>query len=300
VQPTRKIISAAGFKTISEGAGGFEGIGNKSNYVDFGADIILSGAWATCLDEFKLNGFAPDTHAAASGWVYTYSSLVAYPTGAEETEDGLSVRMMFHSDQPSQDVRTKMKERSDAKLSNSMSIGFGLEESDYYFLSAKDYAEKIPQLVPTNCVQQCMSAAQEFDSLRVITHISKLYEVSPVLTPMNDMSLVSMVKNEFSSLKERMTFEQHTAKLQEALVNYLDRANKIAALNKENNKIGRTYSEATMTNINSYCDAAELGANDVLKQVQGLRGLIAQPEKSRTLSREQISAMRGKFNFQHQ
>jgi hypothetical protein len=300
MQPIRKIIPASSFKTIPEGAGGFEGIGNKSNYVDFGADLILSGSWGTCLSDFLKNGFSPDTHAAQDGWVYTYNALIAYPIAADETEDGLFVKMMFHSDQPSQDVRTKMKERSDAGLSNSMSIGFGLEESDYYFLSSKDFAEKIPQLVPTNRVQDCMQKAQEFDSIRVITHISKLYEVSPVLTPMNDASLVSVVKSEFASLKERMTFEQHTTKLQEALVNYLKRANEIASLNKENNKIGRTYSEATMTNINSYCDLAEAGANDVLKQVQGLRGLIAQPEKSKTLSREQISAMRGKFNYQNQ
>jgi len=192
VQPIRKIIPASGFKTISEGAGGFEGIGNKSNYVDFGGDLILSGSWSTCLDEFKLNGFSPDTHSAQDGWIYTYNSLVGYPTNAEETEDGLFVRMMFHSDENSQSTRIKMKERSDAGLSNSMSIGFGLEDSDYYYLFSKDYAEKIPQLVPTNCVQDCMQKAQEFDALRVITHVSKLYEVSPVLTP--DVPLIRFVR----------------------------------------------------------------------------------------------------------
>ncbi len=299
MQPIRKVIPASSFKSISEGAGGFEGIGNRCNYVDFGGDLILSGSWSTCLDEFKIKGFSPDTHSATDGWIYTYNSLVGYPTDASETEEGLFVRMNFHSDPDAQKIRTRMKEREDANLENCMSIGFGLEETDYYYLSSKDYAEKIPQLVPSNCVQQCMTAAMEFDMLRVITHVSKLYEVSPVLTPMNDASLVSTVKNEFTGLKERMTFEQHTTKLREALVNYLKRANEIAALNKENHKIGRTYSEATISNINSYCDAAEIGVNEVLKQVQGLRGLIAQPEKSKTLSREQINAMRGKFKHTH-
>lgn len=103
-----------------EGNGGFSGRASTFGELDSVGDIVLAGAFAGTLGQFKERGFI--------AWSHNWDSPIGYIVDAEERPDGLWIEAKFHSDAQAQDVRARTRERLAASKNVGLSIGYAIED----------------------------------------------------------------------------------------------------------------------------------------------------------------------------
>lgn len=118
-----KDVEIADLKMLEDGNGGFTGYASVFGNVDSAKEIVVKGAFANWLEEFKKDGFIAYAH--------DWNGLpIGYVDNTYEDEKGLVVEVKFHSHKAAQDVRSYMQERAAAKKSNQMSIGYSVLKSE--------------------------------------------------------------------------------------------------------------------------------------------------------------------------
>lgn len=147
-------------KSVSE-TGEFSGYGSVFGVTDSYGDIIVSGAFADSLADWKSKGRMP-----AMLWQHNMSEPIGVWTKMEEDEKGLYVegRLLIDGDPLSKRAHAHMK----AGSLSGLSIGYSLVQGAYRYDSDKDalLLEKI-----------------------------NLWEVSPVTFPANDEARIEQVKH---------------------------------------------------------------------------------------------------------
>lgn len=179
-------IPAADFKLMEEGAGGFSCLSSPFGELDDGGDIAVPGSYRNTIPQFLKRGFTPTDHD------WSFGAMVAYPTGARETERGLVVDHAFHSTEDAQDVRTKMRERIDAGLDVAMSIGYRTLQAEY--LSPAQYATELPKYLRPEKLAEGMAKCGRFAQIRLLKE-TDLFEDSPVTLGMARGAGVESVKS---------------------------------------------------------------------------------------------------------
>lgn len=174
-------------KTTDDGRGEFTGCANFCGFLDDGGDVIPAGGFNDVLKSFLKGGFIAHSHE----WNIK-DGVIGYPTEAHEDEDGLFIRGKFHSTTDAQDIRTKMRERSEDGLEVGLSIGY--RGGSPIFIYPKDYEKELPKYLKPQFVDEGLQKAKRFKNVRVLPKLSELKEVSIVTSPMNVLSAVGGVK----------------------------------------------------------------------------------------------------------
>jgi hypothetical protein len=173
-------------KAISdEGHGSFEGLGAAALNLDAVGDIIAKGAFTDGLDDFIKTGFI-------GGLGHNWDIPIGHPAAAHETPDGhLFVKGVFDGSPEAQADRARMTphpETGRATVSR-LSIGYkaidperlGPDEVKAYWATA-GYTPNATDL------ERSKSGARLLRKIRV-------FEVSPVLVPANDLARTTGVKS---------------------------------------------------------------------------------------------------------
>jgi HK97 family phage prohead protease len=164
-----------------EGAGWISGYANVKNIVDRVGDKVVDGAYQDL--ETTLKGWGSVSHDWSEG-IGTLEEAV-------EDAHGLLVKVAFHSDEDSQKVRTRCKERFERGKPVFFSIGYETLDSAYETIDGQE--------------------------VRILKAI-KVYEVSIVMAPANEKSEALAMK---SADGERSPLE---AKLDAAVLAVADAA----------------------------------------------------------------------------
>lgn len=172
----------------ADAAGGFEGCANFCGYLDDGGDVIPEGGFADVIDSFLKSGFIAHSHE----WSLS-DGVIGYPMQAHEDADGLYISGKFHSTTDAQNVRTKMQERIDDGKDVGLSIGY--RPGAVLHIYPKDYEQELPKFIKPKFLQEGLSKAKGFKSVRVLKKIEELKECSVVTSPMNVLSNVTSVKS---------------------------------------------------------------------------------------------------------
>lgn len=138
-------------------SGQFEGYGSTFGNVDLGGDVVMKGAFAESLAEWKAQGEWPQMF-----WMHRPDQIPGKWLDMFEDEKGLKVKGELLPTAIGNDVKILMKNRAVRALS----IGFSLDDT-------KDYSFK--------------------DGIRLL-HKVNLWETSPVSMPMNPKARISGVK----------------------------------------------------------------------------------------------------------
>lgn len=138
-------------------SGQFEGYGSTFGNVDLGGDVVMKGAFAESLAEWKAQGDWPQMF-----WMHRPDQIPGKWLDMHEDSKGLKVTGELLPTTIGNDVKILMK----AKAVRALSIGFSLD-------SQKDYEFR--------------------DGVRLLHRIN-LWETSPVSMPMNPKARISAVK----------------------------------------------------------------------------------------------------------
>jgi HK97 family phage prohead protease len=175
-------------KALDEDApnGGFSGVGAAYLNIDGVGDIIAPGAFKDGIEEYLASGFV-------GGLGHDWNSPIGHPAEASETDRGLYVKAYFDPTPAAQAVRAMMtpNPRTGRATVSRLSIGYktmesrllnGPDEVKAYWAGA-GYAP-----TPTD-LERAESGARLLTKLR-------LFEVSPVLIPANDLAQVTGAKSD--------------------------------------------------------------------------------------------------------
>lgn len=185
--PTLKIASEGGTSTPATSHGKFVGIANRTNSIDRAGDLILKGAFQSCLPQFLERGFIAYSHL--------WDSLpVGYPLAANDGKEGLKVLAAFHSDQLSQSVRQMIQLRMAQGLICGLSIGF-LADPKWIrtFANGKELARYL-QKEKLGAAINIAEVSNFPDPCRLITKVSELLETSFAMVPINSDSFVTFIE----------------------------------------------------------------------------------------------------------
>jgi len=157
--------------------------------IDAGNDVIYPGAFRKAIPQFLATGFVSDTH----GW--TTEDVVAMPRAAREQGRELVVDAEFHSDQRSQDVRTKCLERLTNGLSVGLSIGFAVApDGAVMFPDTKGLLRHAESTGQDMTLFDAAGIRKRPGACRAVLEVSDLYEFSIVPVPMNAEATATAVK----------------------------------------------------------------------------------------------------------
>jgi HK97 family phage prohead protease len=133
----RKVLPIDGIKVVGEdgGAGTVSGYGSTFGNVDRVGDVIVAGAFADTIEQFKINGFI--------AWGHDWSMPVAYVTDAFEDERGLYIEATFHTTPEAQRARRIVQERAAAGKSMGLSIGFDIPPGGREIKNGISYIKRI-------------------------------------------------------------------------------------------------------------------------------------------------------------
>lgn len=188
----RKSLYCA-IKSAHEPAGGthgyVEGYAAFKGNVDSYGDIIRDGAFKN-LDKFAVWGFLGESH--------DWSKALGYIEEAREDDQGLWVKMAFHSTRDAQDLRTKVTERLKAGKEVGLSIGYFTKAASYGTLDGQD--------------------------VRYLDEI-EVFEVSLVTMPANERAQVLSAKAQGDPPK---SFWDEFAGIEQMAASFVERAAKIA------------------------------------------------------------------------
>jgi HK97 family phage prohead protease len=143
----RKACEQPDFKLSEEGNGSFSGYGSVFGVLDRSGEIVVKGAFAETIPEFKQHGFI----AVAHDWD---ALPVASVRDCYEDDRGLFIDAEFHSTPAAQAARTYVRERLQRKKSVGLSIGYWVRDSapsrEGLLLKQIDLAEISLVSVPAN------------------------------------------------------------------------------------------------------------------------------------------------------
>src|SRR5690349_6138510 len=183
----RKFTALKDLKVSDEGPGTIEGYRSVFGVIDEGGDIVVKGAFANTLEEYKHLGFTAHSHD------WTFKEAVGYPIDAYEDDHGWYVNSQFHSTQNAQDVRTIAKER--LKAGKQVGFSFGYAPKKFTHIEAKDYEAELPKYIKADLLPAMMQKAQNFNRIRVLKEVEAI-EDSIVTAPMNKRAAATGVKSE--------------------------------------------------------------------------------------------------------
>lgn len=119
----RKVWALSEAKASDDGHGSFSGYGSLFGVKDLGGDVVVAGAYADTVAQFKERGFI--------AWGHDWANPVATIREAREDARGLFIEAEFHSDPQSQQARTRTVERLARGKFMGLSIGYLAEDVDY-------------------------------------------------------------------------------------------------------------------------------------------------------------------------
>lgn len=186
-----------GCKALDEGHGRITGHGSLLYTPDRGAEIIIG---YDDVDEFVKSGFMSDTHGRRAGEVgkHTMSDTIGLIEDAKVDSRGLWVDASFHSDQPSQDIRTKVKERMDKNKDVPLSIGYKVTAPPIY-VHRSDYGKELPRFIPKEFLSECLEGCKAFSQVKLIRVAP--FEISTVPRAMHGGALAEGAKSDMSVIQ---------------------------------------------------------------------------------------------------
>jgi HK97 family phage prohead protease len=256
-------------KALDEDApnGGFSGVGAAYLNIDGVGDIIAPGAFKDGIEEYLASGFV-------GGLGHDWDSPIGHPAEASETDRGLYVKAYFDPTPAAQAVRAMMtpNPRTGRATVSRLSIGYktmesrllnGPDEVKAYWAGA-GYAP-----TPTD-LERAESGARLLTKLR-------LFEVSPVLIPANDLAQVTGAKSDVPAASaSKPGFAETSRKAVsvareslEGVGEFVASAERRAALRL---KEGRVLSEANRRALQDCVDAHD----EMIGTHKGLRDRLAQ------------------------
>lgn len=199
-------------------------------------DVICPGAFKNALSDFKKNGFVADGHA------WNYAGVVAMPLTAEDRGRDLYCEAKFHSDQGSQDIRTKCVERMENGLSVGLSVGFKIADGGHaWFEKGEDLLAWAKGKGYDMSLFDVATIQAHEDECRAVSEISDLFEYSIVPVPANKPATATAVKQFDPGALNALRFEDHSDSVLTAVKGFLARARDYADTRAEK---GRPLSEA--------------------------------------------------------
>lgn len=207
-------LSAIEYKTIpfelkgtsSDGHGTFEGVGGAFHNIDHVKDIIAKGAFAGTIADFLSDGFI-------GGQDHNWTSPIGHPYEAKEVDGGLYVKAVFDNTPDGQATRAKMAVNpiSGRATIKKLSIGYKtLESKNLNEQEVKSYWQDAGYTPSPADLERSKGG------VRLLTKL-KLFEVSPVLQPANDLASIHGVKSAASA-----GFAEHSQMVASALRESLD------------------------------------------------------------------------------
>lgn len=189
-------LSAIEYKTIpfelkgtsSDGHGTFEGVGGAFHNIDHVKDIIAKGAFAGTIADFLSDGFI-------GGQDHNWQSPIGHPYEAKEVDGGLYVKAVFDNTPDGQATRAKMAVNpiSGRATIKKLSIGYKtLESKNLNEQEVKSYWQDAGYTPSPADLERSKGG------VRLLTKL-KLFEVSPVLQPANDLASIHGVKSAASA-----------------------------------------------------------------------------------------------------
>lgn len=185
-------LSAIEYKTLAfelkgtsdDGYGTFEGVGAAFHNIDKVKDIIAKGAFQDDLPEFLSSGFI-------GGQDHNWTSPIGHPYEAKEVDGGLSFKAVFDNTPDGQSTRAKMAVNpiSGRATIQKLSIGYKtIESKQLDEQEVKSYWDSAGYKPSPADLERSKGG------VRLLTKL-KLFEVSPVLHPANDLAAIHGVKS---------------------------------------------------------------------------------------------------------
>ena len=195
--------------------GGWSGYGNVKGYLDTHGTIMFGQCYSAGIPALLEKGFVPDAHGAAYDYHYPNAAVVGYFTNAVDDETGLWLEALWHSDEKSQRLRTKMLERQGAGKSSGLSIGFFVGDSindpvpgvDYIRIMPQDYATEIPKYSKPEFVSHNLERAKGLYCVDILLRVT-VFECSPTLIPSNEASTMAEVRGRKSTKSRKQTTKE--------------------------------------------------------------------------------------------
>lgn len=159
---------------------GFTGYGSVFYLIDRHADVITPGAFKGCVDNFLAEGFI-------GGVGHDHDRPIGKPVEAYEDAKGLFLRAKFSDVPAAHEARTLIKDR----VVNKLSIGFEPETVQIMDEKGVKSLWQAAQYQPT---RDDLRRLKKADYFNVISEVRKLFEVSPVTIPANDLCDITGVK----------------------------------------------------------------------------------------------------------
>lgn len=177
----RKFVSLAGFKSLDEGNGGYEGYGNDKGVLDSYDDITVDGCFSEGLAEFIQAGWSAPDHE------WGIKDEIGIIADASEDDRGLFVRTEFHPTADAQQIRDKVKHRLEKGKAVNLSIGYVALK--WRYVSGREAIQYLKD--PSADV---VARLEKTARVRLLLKV-KVYEVSVVSVGANPNSAVTAVKS---------------------------------------------------------------------------------------------------------
>jgi len=230
----RKAIHFEVKSVSADGYGTFEGVGAAFNNLDSGGDIIAPGAFKAGLAKFLSDGFV-------GGVDHDWTGAIGHPASAEETSEGLFIRAALDNTPDAQAVRAKMTPNPLTGRATIRKLSIGYRAEGVKRLNGPEEVKSYWQSVGYQPSPRDLDRAVK--GARLLTDLS-LFEVSPVIVPMNDMASIHSVK---SSVPEG--FDDHLETVGFSVEGAVDRT---ISRNDARHKAGRVLSESNRTKIKEF------------------------------------------------
>jgi HK97 family phage prohead protease len=178
------VVTRSDFKAGDDGNGYFEGYANDFGILDEYDDIVLAGAYADTLEEFKQAGWSTTDHT------WGVKDEIGLISDAYEDSRGLFFRSEYHPSLDAQQIRLKVNNRLSKGKAVRLSIGYIALK--YRYVSGK---EAIQYLTPEQQADEAVLARlKRTPRVRLIEKI-RLFEVSLVSVPAEPQAAVTAAKS---------------------------------------------------------------------------------------------------------
>lgn len=199
----RKVGQLYDFKLSDDERGTFSGYVWKFNKIDDVGDIIVPGAFAPHLSDFLTKGFHTDTHD------WTFASMFGMPVDAKEDSIGVFFLGEFHTDDKSQDIRLKMRERHSKGKAVLFSMGARFLKVD--FIMPSEFEKRLPDFISAAELPEALEKAKKFSRIRVVLD-AELNEISSVPVPVFSGAELIDVKDGSPESKREHVLNENTSR----------------------------------------------------------------------------------------
>lgn len=237
---------ARNFELKADPSGGrkLHGLGAGFLNVDSTGDIIAPGAFAADLDEWIAGGFL-------GGLNHNWDQPIGRPASARETPKGLEFESAELIDTAhANDVLAMVR----GGVVRKMSIGFSVAPGGQKWLEGEDECKEYWAANGYNPTDRDLERCR--GGVRLLTRI-KLYEVSPVTVPANDLASIQGLK---AVPGARGGFDLHAETVAKAVEDFTARANQRHSARL---KAGRVLSESNRTRLMALVASLQAAMDDI-------------------------------------